>query len=245
MDDPSVREPTALLVAAHGERRSGARNETLLSHVGALRQRLRFSLIVAGVLSGEPSLESALEAVAATPFTRLVVYPFFMSDGYFVSHVLEPRLRAFAHKLNLVVLPPLGLDPRFAQFVVEESLATAYRAGFEPQRTHLLLIAHGSPRNDASSRVTARIAAAAGDSYRFASVGMAFLDQPPFLTNELAVRREPTIVAGLFSGEGRHGWRDVPSAIEETGANAVYTGPFGSLPGIVDIIAAAASPYST
>jgi sirohydrochlorin ferrochelatase len=49
----------------------------------------------------------------------------------------------------------------------------------------------------------------------------------------------PAVVAGFFFGNGLHAGEDVPDAITETGANAVYTGAIGNTPAVAPLIAAA------
>jgi sirohydrochlorin ferrochelatase len=72
-------------------------------------------------------------------------------------------------------------------------------------------------------------------------VTTAFLEEEPFLEDALRASPAPTIVAGFFFGDGMHAGDDVPEAIEETGANAIYTGPIGNSPAIAPLIAAALS----
>lgn len=226
-------------MVAHGERRQGAGNRALLAHVAGLQALLPQMLVAAAVLKGAPSLAEAVRMIVANGADDLLVYPFLMSDGYFVSSVLPARLAACQFRGNTAVLPPLGLDPLFPRFVLEQSLAAAERAGFEAAESHLLLVGHGSQRSQASVEATQALAESIASDRTFASVGTAYLEQSPFVGNELAAQTRSVVVAGLFSGEGKHGWHDVPAAIEETGAKAVYTGPIGAYPGVVDIFAAA------
>ena len=52
---------TAVVLAAHGERGGARNNAALLSLAGALLRSGRYRAVAAGVLSGEPSLEQAVE----------------------------------------------------------------------------------------------------------------------------------------------------------------------------------------
>lgn len=228
----------ALVLVAHGERRELATNRTLLAHVAAIRARSEFAFVTAGTLRSEPSLETALEEISERNPERLIVYPFLMSDGYFVQRVLKERIASGICRCPVSFQTPLGLEPRLRELLLRESVATAARAHFEPATTHLLVAGHGSKFSDASASSTRAAAERLAEQGVFGTVTAAFLEQAPFLANELAAEKMPVVVAGFFSGEGMHAWTDVPAAIEETGAEASYTGPIGAHPEVADIILA-------
>jgi sirohydrochlorin ferrochelatase len=226
-----------VVLAAHGERGGARANCALLSHAAALSRSGRYAAVAAGVLNGEPSLEAALEAVRRAAADDLIVYPVFMSDGYFVRRVLAPRIAVVAGP-SARTLAPLGLDPSLPPLMMREALAAAARAAFDAGSARLLVVGHGSSSrpNGASARATRRAAQLLAVSRTFADISVAFLEEPPFLTDRLADGSRPTVVLGFFSGEGLHALEDVPAAIAEVSANAVYTGPIGALPEIADII---------
>jgi sirohydrochlorin ferrochelatase len=103
----------------------------------------------------------------------------------------------------------------------------------------LLIVGHGSKFGPASAQATRdaadRIARAGG----FESVATAFLEEEPFLDGALETKGAPTIVIGFFFGDGMHAGEDIPAAIRETGADAVYAGPVGRSARISELIAAA------
>lgn len=226
MSEARVQD-SALVLVAHGDRGDRDRNGWLLAHVDTLRVQTGFRFVGAGVLKGEPSLEDALADAARSEAGRALVYPFCMSDGYFVRDVLASRVSAAAGTIRVTILSPLGLDPRLPPLFLERSLAAARASGFESLSTRLVVVGHGSKFGPASAAATERMAAALGRAERFSTVEPAFLEEPPFLHDALARSPGPTVVAGFFSGEGMHARGDVPAAIEETGANAAYTGAIG------------------
>jgi sirohydrochlorin ferrochelatase len=65
------------------------------------------------------------------------------------------------------------------------------------------------------------------------------LEEAPFLEDELKHEGVATIVSGFFFGDGMHAGEDVPAAIRETGAHAVYAGPVGRSARVATLIAAA------
>jgi sirohydrochlorin ferrochelatase len=228
----------AAVLASHGDRAGTARNRLLLSHAESVRSLTGFSIVTAGVLKGEPSLEAALSEAAATGAHTILVYPLFMAEGYFTATVLPDRILAAGHESRAHLMPPLGVDPGIFDLVRASALETSRRAGFDPQASRLLVVGHGSKFGAASARATCDAAADIARSDAFASVSTAFLEEPPFLKTELGRLQTPTVVAGFFFGDGMHAGEDIPAAIGETGAHAVYAGPIGSSPGIPSLIAA-------
>jgi sirohydrochlorin ferrochelatase len=193
---------------------------------------------MAGVLKGEPSLEAALSEAAATGARAILVYPLFMADGYFTASVLPDRIRAAGCERTARILPPLGLEPGITDLMRADALETSRQAGFDPRASRLLVVGHGSKFGPASARATREAAAGIARAGIFTSVATAFLEEPPFLKTELEAVQTPTIVTGFFFGDGMHAGEDIPAAIEETRAHAVYSGPIGQSAGIPSLIAA-------
>ncbi len=230
------REIAAVLIA-HGDRGGTAPNAALEAQAVAVRE-LTGLQIATGVLKGEPTLEQALKEAAQSGSERVAVYPLFMADGYFVQKVGE-RIKAVGVMLEPVLLAPLGLDPGLPEILIQESLAAAAGRGFEPASTRLLVVGHGSKLGPASATATRKAAARAALARRFATVTTAFLEEEPFLEDALRTTAStPTVVCGFFFGNGMHAGEDVPEAIAETGAKAVYTGAIGNSPAVAPLIAA-------
>lgn len=236
---PAAARGAALILAAHGERQVASPNRLLAGHARALSERLSPMPVACGVLNGEPSLESALEAVAGKGAGRLLVYPLFMADGYFVEQVLPKRIAESGARLEPLILSPLGLDPGLEALMLAEALAAAKGRGFAPEKTRLLVAGHGSKFGPASADATRRMANRLAGANRFARVGAAFLEEPPFIADALKEDEGPVVVSGFFAGDGMHSSRDVPEAIARARGPAVYTGPVGAHEAVRDIVAAA------
>jgi sirohydrochlorin ferrochelatase len=233
------RSDIAVVLVAHGERGGDFSNGALHAHAEAVRAAGGFAAVAAGVLNGTPTFEDALAVAAASPARKILVYPFFMADGYFTNRVVPKRIADAGFAERCRVLTPLGLDPGLPGLLLAEALSTAAGAGFDPARCRLLIVGHGSKSARASIRATEEVAARVAGTCRFRSVATAFLEEPPFLDDMLVGRRPPTIVAGFFSGDGLHASEDVPEAIAAIASDAVYTGAIGSKPGIDNLIVAA------
>jgi sirohydrochlorin ferrochelatase len=227
---------TALLLAAHGERRPGADNDGVLRIARALAGRALVSEVAVGFINGVPSIADAMASLKAR---RIIVYPLFASTGYFTRDRLVQLIDAAdSEGRDVRILPPLGLDPGLPHLVAALVKRTAREHGFAARRCSVIFLAHGSRRNPASREATQQIARDVENSAVFHEVRTAFLEERPFLGETAADVRGPAIVVGLFSGEGMHGARDAPRLIAELGrGNIVFAGVIGGASGIDDLVA--------
>lgn len=233
------QEEVAVVIAAHGDRGGEAPNRLLVSHADRLARCGRFRFVAPGVLKGEPALEAALLAAAASGAGRIAVYPFFMSDGYFTRTVLPERIRAAGLDREVVQLPPFGLDPAVPPLLDRLARGEAGRAGLEISGTRLLIVGHGSQFGPASAEATRKAAEAVGGLGGWAGVEAAYLEEPPYPAEALRGSPLPAVVAGFFAGDGMHAGEDVPEAIQDSGVRAVYAGSAGADAEVVSLIEAA------
>lgn len=233
---PSRKEPAterasaaglALILAAHGETGVRYPNRALGAHADALKDSAGCLCTGYGVLNGEPDLTAALAQAVSAGAEEFLIYPFFMSDGYFVKQLLPEKLAAAGVEDRARVLPPLGHDPGIAGVMMGQAIAAAENAGFAPAKSRLLVIGHGSKSMPASARATRRISRDLDAMGKFMNVEVAFLEEPPFLLNALAAHKGECVVSGFFASNGIHSTHDVPGTLEETGSPAVYSGPVG------------------
>lgn len=229
----------AVILAAHGDRGGRDRNAVLRRHADALRARGLFGAVGYGVLNGEPNLEKALHDVDSANAEFVLVYPFFMSSGYFVERV-RARVAAARPARQVLLHAPFGLDPTLPALLFDRCLEAAREAEFDPATARLLVIGHGSKFGRASADATNSAAAAIAQRGVFLKVKTAFLEEPPFLAEALSAERIPTVAAGFFAAEGMHGHDDVPEAIATADVPCIYTRPIGSHPGIAALIETAA-----
>jgi sirohydrochlorin ferrochelatase len=240
-----ARASPALLLAAHGERRKGAVNQGLARLAATLRRCNVAREVASGLIKGRPTIAESIGAFAARD---ILVYPLFLSDGYFVRVRLRRSLeeaRAEDADRTIRVLPPLGLDPLLAQLVTDRLAAAAQARGLAASQVGAVLLAHGS-RNDAASRHAAtQLAEKVRRSRRFDRVRAAFLEEPPSLCDVTSALPGPVVVLGLFAGDGMHGAADAPRLVAELGRHDVmFAGTVGNLPGIADLIAGAVARAS-
>ena len=227
----------AVVLAAHGDRGGGFTNSALLAHRDALRSAGRFACVSAGVLKGDPDLESALAEATTSGASSIAVYPFFMADGFFVRKRLTDRLNEAQLKLPWHMLPPLGIDPDLPGLMIAHACACAASSGIKPPASSLLIVGHGSKFGPASAEATRAAAARVESEGVFAAITTAFLEEPPSIQDALRKMSGPIIVSGFFSGDGMHAGDDVPDAIAESGVSAIYAGPIGGQRSVSELIA--------
>ena len=224
------------VLVGHGERGGQGDNAVLLAQADAISRARPELPVTAGVLSGEPTFEAALRRARDAAAGPVLVYPFFMSAGYFVATAIPKRIAEAGMTDACRVLAPLGMESLLPGLIFDEASAAAARRELRPSETHLLLAGHGSKGSRASRDATERVAVALRARRVFAAVETAFLEEPPFLADQLRASGRTTVVVGYFSGDGLHAAEDVPRAIAESCADVIYTGPIGAKPGIAEII---------
>ncbi len=182
-------------------------------------------------LAAPGALEAAL---ASLPDAKPLVFPFFMSDGWFVRDRLPQRLRA-AGCAAAELLPPLGLNPLLLRLCGEAACEAAAAAGHAAGETSLLLAAHGSPgdpRPRQAAEAAARSIAAAGD---FREVRLGFIDEPPFLA-DAARLQGPALCLPFFAGRAGHVEMDLPKALDAAAFPGPQLAPIGCHPRVADIL---------
>lgn len=230
----AVAADTALLIAAHGERQPGASNASTLQIARAVAARGVVE-VATGFINGAPSIGEALDSLAAR---RVVVYPLFAANGYFTRDRLVSILdEANGQGRVIELLPPLGLDRGLPALIADRARIIAAANGFAQKEFNVVLLAHGSRRNPASREATEWVAAEVARLGVCRRVKAAFLEERPSLEEAAATCPGPTVVVGMFSGEGLHGARDAPRLIAGLGRPEVaYAGVIGNAPGIEDLV---------
>lgn len=233
-------QPFALVLAAHGERRGGFENESVIRLASVLAARGVANEVRYGFIKGEPTVGDAL---LASGLRDVFIYPLLMSEGYFAGTVL-PRLikeaTAARPGLRIQVLPPLGVDPRLADLLIGEVSNAARARDVPAEQVTVVLCAHGSTKDPASRQAAEKVADAATKRQRFAGVRLALLEEPPALDAVVRQIVGPTAVVGLFVGDGLHGGIDVPALVAQASrADVLFAGNVGTFAGLADVVAAA------
>jgi sirohydrochlorin cobaltochelatase len=242
MDD--IRQNTGLLIAAHGERGGDADNAGVARLTAALAARRVAGEIRYGLLKGSPTIETALNAFSAP---ELIVFPLFLSEGYFAHCVLARRLEEAARmrqRGSIHVLPPLGLDMALGDMIAAGAAAVADKHGLVSRQTTLVLLAHGSSRDSASRLAAERLARHIRERNSFSGVRTAFLEESPALGSVVEAIRGPVVIIGLFTGHGLHGAGDVNAMMNALRRkDTIFAGNLIAFPGLADVVAARIDRY--
>ncbi|MDH3194715.1 MAG: hypothetical protein OEL78_00225 [Hyphomicrobiales bacterium] len=234
------RKP-ALLIAAHGDICRAPQNAALHALTGTTRARLAGLPVACGVLNGEPALETAFAELAGH---RILVYPVFMSGGYYVENALPERL-GLATKGNVAspdvtILPPLGLDPALPALIAKRVRDAASANLYTADGTSVLVIAHGSVTSSQSRLAAETFADNLRRCLKKGPVLSAYLEEIPFAEEAVAALSARSAVISFFAGEGSHGGRDVPKILAKAGKGYISViGPVGADPKIADLVVAA------
>lgn len=189
----------------------------------------------AGTLGKPGSVETAIEAFGSTDL--ITVYPFFMSDGWFVSEELPRRVAALT-ACPVSYLAPLGFDPALPKLSARRAMEAAQKIGVASSECILILAAHGSTRSSNPTKAAARIKDKIIDTGEFADVRLGFISGAPGLA-EVAVCDPPAICLPLFATRAGHVQFDVPAALTEAGFTGPVLAPIGDDPEVPGLIAAA------
>jgi sirohydrochlorin ferrochelatase len=225
------RRPEALIVA-HGQPSAPLPAEAALARlalrVGALAPGLR---VTSATMAEPGALERALAQAARPP----VIFPMFMSDGWFTARALPARLKGAA----AAVLPPLGRAdglPALADALIARETAAR---GWATERVTLVLAAHGSARNPEPARAARDFAAALAGLIPLAAIRIGFVEEAPALAEAAAGAAMPALCLPFFACAGGHVREDVPEALAEAGFAGPLLPALGEDPAVAGLIAAA------
>lgn len=228
---PATRpaEDLALLLCAHGV---GGAPGVAARHAAVIAARGAFSDVAACCLHGTPSPAAALAGIAAP---RVLVLPYLMAEGH-ATRALLPRALAGATQ-DVRIARPVGVHDAMPRLIAARAETACRTRAWMPAETALLLIGHGTRRNAESGATARRHAARLATERRFATVLTAFLDEPPSVAEALAdFDGKPLVAVGFFADRGSHGEDDARRLLAAADPAALYAGPLGCNPALVDVI---------
>ena len=204
----------------------------------AERLRANFSDVGVAFLAHRPYPDEVLPSLQGA---RVFVVPMFMAEGHFTRVALPAAVGLGASAARPVTIcAALGAGEGLAEVILGRAVAACREHGLAPNRTSVVLAAHGSRDNPASRcAATAQSERLAG-SGRFAAVRVAFLEEAPSLPTALEALDGDVLVVGLFALPGGHAEHDIPAIIAaERGrrrGRTVYTGAVGADPAIANAV---------
>lgn len=221
-----------ILITAHGDGGADGRDAVVQALAESLSRRMDVPVEWAVLKRPETFAEARARLGGAAK--SVVIYPFFMTDGYFVR-VKLPKILTDSGFATFHTLTPFGHDPGLTDLIEARlDAAVASARGEQP----IALIAHGSRSGEPASRRAAEGVAAALRQRGFAKLHLGFIEEAPLYSTVIA-EAQPAIVLGYFASEGTHALDDVKSVVDDTPSVRHHITAIGADAGVVDIVARA------
>ncbi|MDU9005795.1 CbiX/SirB N-terminal domain-containing protein [Sedimentitalea todarodis] len=223
--------PGAIIVS-HGQPSDPDPAETILAGLAARIAALMPGWTIASATLAKPG---ALETAAGQAGADALVYPLFMTDGWFTRTTLPKRLG----RANAQILPPLGTDPALRDVAIRYLDAELAQQGWLAKDTSLIVASHGSGKSRNSARDTERFAQALAARMQFADIRAGYIEEPPFLKDAAQLGTSQAICLPFFAAEGGHVIEDIPEALDKAGFSGLRLPPIGTHSRIPAMIASA------
>jgi len=224
-----VTDPS-LLIVAHGSPSDPEPQEEALRALGrAVTAHLPGWRVEGTTLAAKGCFEAA-----AARLGQPVVYPFFMSEGWFTGRFLAGK----TSELGLKQLAPFGVDPALPACAAARLTATLQSQGWASRDTALLLAAHGSARSKTSADAPRAFAEKLAQAIVFRSVTTGFVEQEPFLTDAARDLGQALCLA-FFALRSGHVEGDLPEAFRAAGFSGPVLPPFIEWNEVPELIAQA------
>ena len=183
----------SLVLIGHGSHLNGESAVAAYRYAELIRARGLFDEVIEGYWKEEPSLRQVLRTTASTDVT---VIPMFISEGYFTETVI-PRELGLGHQgpvppegiarviggRTVRYTLPYGVHPGMADVIVARAREVLPELGpdgpVDGVETALIVLGHGTTRNENSSRVIYENAARLRERGLFSEVHALFLDEEP------------------------------------------------------------------
>ncbi len=234
---------TVLLIVGHGARDAPTAADAVTSHARDIASREIFADVRSGFLRQEPFAKSVLGEIGGQIGGQaVVVVPHFAADGYIAGEVLPGELGIGD---GTALTKATGSHPDIPAVAADLVLAELRNAGIDPGGTDIVVVGHGTSRNDQSETSTARLAECVLAETGAASCTAAFLEIDPLIEDWRAFTSWPHVVVlpNLFAA-GFHGADDIPARLGAPGERRLYLcPPLGTAPVMADLIVDRALSY--
>ncbi|MGB0748124.1 MAG: CbiX/SirB N-terminal domain-containing protein [Magnetospiraceae bacterium] len=204
----------SLLLVGHGSSQHPESGNAVRAHAAALAEDTRFAHVDIAFLREEPFLQHAVDRI---PGDDLRIVPVFTANGH-ITTTLLPREMGLDGRITarqgrrILLCDAVGSHPSLNLHVISHARSIVAGLPDIAEPLHLILGAHGNPKNPASADRTRAMAARLAETGDFAAVHPLFLEEAPFFKNwrqeipvNAAVLSLPFLIAGGF-----HGALDIP-----------------------------------
>ena len=219
-------QATEALIIAHGQPSDPAPAEKALSGIAKnVAQMLPDWTVRSATMAAPGEIERRLGEAEKSP----LVYPLFMSGGWFTQTALPERLGLCQTR----ILRPFGLCERLPVLATDHLSSLAHEKGWRPDQTEILIAAHGSASGrDTPARSTYRFAHALSLLAPWKHVRVGFLEQDPYLAKVAASCGPRSICIPFFAADGYHVANDIPESLAAGG----FSGPICPSVGRADYV---------
>ena len=223
--------PSAIIVS-HGQPSAPDPAEAVLSDFASRVARDLPGWHVGAATLAKPG---ALDAALADAGPGALIYPMFMTEGWFTREALRQRLDT--HKAH--VLPPFGRDPSLPAMAADLIAGVLRDRGWQADDVRVFIAAHGSGRSPNSARNTHAFRDALAGITNLAEIRVGFVEEPPYLADEAFDLGPKSICLPYFAAKGGHVTDDIPEALELAQFEGMLLDPLGCAPGAPGVVAAA------
>jgi len=242
-----------LLLVGHGSHLNGDSSAPVYAHAATLRARGWFAEVREAFWKEEPSLRTIWDTMASPV---VVVVPIFISQGYFTEEVLPRELGLVGPAPSVterwgrtvIYCPPVGTHPAMTEMILRRAEEIAGLDAAAARQAALVIVGHGTERNQNSAAVIWRVTREAAARGVFGTVRAGFLDQEPAIGAVLAELDHPEVVlVPFFVAEGWHTQETIPDdlglrrpaegRVTQRGRQRIhYAAPVGTFPEVADLV---------
>ena len=228
---PSRKAPvTDALIVAHGQPSDPEPAEVALAQLAArVQTRMPDGRVASATLAAPGSLEAAMDTLDKDG----VIYPHFMSDGWFVRTALRKRVG----DRPVRILSPLGLDTQLVSVAARVVADAIQGEGWRSGSTRILLAAHGSENGPAAAAAARAFASGLAEALPCEGIDVAFVEEAPFLTDRAQEITGRTLCLPFFAMEGEHVREDVTATLRNAGFSGPVLPALGQSRGVPVVIA--------
>lgn len=177
----------------------------------------------------------ALQKVSSETAPAPVIYPLFMTDGWFTKTMLPKRL----NRKDAMFLPPMGIDPALPDVAQRYLTSEMAARGWKPAECALIIASHGSGKSRNSARDTEIFASSLSNRFGFRDMKIGYIEEPTFLHNAARNMGEQSLCLPFFARNGGHVQEDIPEALDKAGFSGLRLAPIGTHNDIPRMIASA------
>lgn len=218
------------IIVSHGQPSAPDPAQAALDTIAAQVQELMPDWCVHSATLAKPG---RLDAVMQAAERRPIVYPFFMSRGWFVTGMLAQRLNSYDYEL----LDPFGLERNLPSLAAAAICAEINRLGWTVQHTDLLLAAHGSGRGNRAAEAAYDFAEKLNERVSLKSLTTGFVEQTPYIRESARALGPNSLCLPFFAQSGDHVREDIPEGLGASAHEVRQMPALGALPGVPDLIA--------